>query len=1206
MASAPDSTPPPGRTGAVGDRIWIAAVVVLGAALSLGAFHMVRRWDQERVELHLSIEAQAAASAVRASADVCDEVLHNLAELMGRHGDFSRAEFAEVTRPILRRHPGLRALEWVPVVPQAERARVEEAARRELGRPFEFTQTNAAGVLQRADERAAHTPVLYIEPLAGNEAALGYDLTVGPNRAQLDRARDRADLVLSRPIRLVQETERQLGYVAIMPVYRGGGIPATVAERRSRLAGFAQAVLRTGDFLRAAMRSAPPVPLDLMALDLTPESTARVVHYLPAKETVAASAPTEAEMRTGWHSELRMKLGERQFALLFRPAPGAVAALRTVNPHGALFSGLLLTVGGVFYLRTVLRRTARVEAEVEARTDQLSKTSTRLISEAVARREAEREAARQLQLLRTLIDVIPDSIYIKDTEGRFLLNNAANRRVLGLAPGDDGAGRTVHDFAATKANADAYTADDRAVLGSGQPVINREESFTQPGGVIGWFLTTKVPVRDERGAITGIVGVSRDITARRQEQQALAESEARFRVLFESSPDAVFVENSDGIVLDANPAACRLHAMTRAELLGRHVTDLVPPERRAAVRDNFASLFSHEISIRESESLAQDGRIVPIELAACRCEYGGQIAALVHVRDISERRRTEATLARRDRILHAVARAAQTLLHAQVWQAAAPEVLAELGDATATNAVCLYANDSLDGEPGFRIACQWPPTAEPTHGGAVLGYQAVGCARWRELLSRGETVHGRVRELPAGERAVPEAKGMKSIALTPIFAGDAWWGFLGLGQTDQEREWSLVELEALTAAAEVFGAAIQRASAEEERKRMETKLQETQKLESLGVLAGGIAHDFNNLLTSILGNASLARLDTPPRSPVEQCLEQIERTSLRAAELCKQMLAYAGKGRFVVRLIDLSKLVEDTAHLLQISISKKAVLRFDLAAGLPPVMADASQLRQIVMNLVINASEAIGDRSGVIALHTGLVRADRRYLADTWLAPGLPEGDYAFLEVSDSGSGMTPELKARIFEPFFTTKFTGRGLGLAAVLGIVRSHNGTLKVYSEPGKGSTFKLLLPIAAGVATEQPVASSPADTWRGSGRILVVDEEETLRTVLARVLENLGFTATLAADGREAAALFEAEPDAFAAVVMDLTMPHLDGTEAYARMRRVRPDVRVLLMSGFSEEAATINFAGKGLAGFLQKPFELAHLRDKIRAVFEVPAK
>ncbi|NBV25310.1 MAG: PAS domain S-box protein [Proteobacteria bacterium] len=1179
-------------------------VAALGIAFSLGVFQLVRYWDEKRAELHLTLQAQAAASAVRDSGEVCDELLHNLAELMGRRGDLSRAEFSEVTRLLLSRHKEIRSINWAPVVPASERARVEAQAARELGRPFGFTQRNAAGNPEPATPREVYWPVLYIEPLAGSERSLGLDVRTALNRAAHDFACDDADLVLTRPFRPFHEPAQQLSYAAIMPVYRGGGMPAVGPERQARLTGFVHGIFRVGDFLRDAMLEAPPTMLDMMALDLTPESPERLIHYLPAKESAAAAVPTEADMRAGWYVELPMRLGERSLALLFRPAPGALAAMRTLNPYGALASGLLLTVVCAFYLRTVQRRTARVEAEVAARTEELSRANAGLSAAATACELAERGLARQLALLRTLIDAIPDSIYIKDKEGRFLLHNAANRRALGLAPGDEGTGRTVHDFPATKANAEAYDADDRAVLASGQPVLHREEAFTQPDGTPGWFLTTKVPIRDERGEVSGIVGVSRDITVRRQERQALAESEARFRTLFESSPDAVFVESREGIVVDANQSACRLHGLTRAELVGKHVTELVPPDRREAVRQDFPGLFNRESTLLESESLTKDGHVVPIELAACPCEYEGKVAVLLHVRDISVRRRSEAALARRDRILHAVARAAQTLLHAQDWQTVASEMLGELGEATGCSAVCLFANDMLGAEPAFRAHCLWPVTEPPANGGAPIGYAASGCIRWRESFARGESIYGPVNALPASERRLPESKGMKSIALTPVFAGNTWWGFLALGQRETEREWFAGELEALRAAAEVFGAAIARTEVEAERVRFETRLQETQKLESLGVLAGGIAHDFNNLLTSILGNASLARLDLPPHSPADQSLERIETASLRAADLCKQMLAYAGKGRLVVQPVNLTRLVQETAHLLQVSISKRAVLKFDLAQNLPAVMVDASQLRQIVMNLVINASEAIGERSGIIALSTGLVRADRGYLADTRLAGDLPEGDYVFLEVSDTGCGMTPEIQARIFEPFYTTKFTGRGLGLAAVLGIVRGHRGALMVDSVPGKGSTFRLLLPVARGQVVEVSTPNPLADGWRGHGRILVVDDEETVRAVVARVLESLGFTVTLAADGREAVKIFEAQPEAFTMVVIDLTMPHMDGTEAFARMRQVRSDLRVVLMSGYSEQDATVAFAGKGLAGFLQKPFELGHLRDKVRAVFEVP--
>jgi PAS domain S-box-containing protein len=385
-----------------------------------------------------------------------------------------------------------------------------------------------------------------------------------------------------------------------------------------------------------------------------------------------------------------------------------------------------------------------------------------------------------------------------------------------------------------------------------------------------------------------------------------------------------------------------------------------------------------------------------------------------------------------------------------------------------------------------------------------------------------------------------------------------------------------------------------------ERADLERKLQETQKLESLGVLAGGIAHDFNNLLTGILGNASLARLDIPASSPARGCLSQIEAVAMRAADLCKQMLAYSGRGKFEVQRLNLSALVEETTQLIQLSISKSAVLRLSLAPDLPSIEADATQIRQVIMNLVINASEALEEKSGIISLSTGVVRVDRDYFDTAIFAAELPPGDYVSIEVCDTGCGMSQEKRARIFEPFFTTKFQGRGLGLSAVLGIVRGHRGAMKVYSEAGRGTTFKLLFPAVAGPA-EVLEKSEVSDSWKGSGTLLIVDDEETVRAVAARMAQTFGFTPLLAVDGRDAVEKFQHHRGEITAVLMDLTMPHVDGEQAFRELRRIDPAVRVILMSGFNEQEAINRFTGKGLAGFLQKPFKPSMLRAKLRELF-----
>ena len=385
-----------------------------------------------------------------------------------------------------------------------------------------------------------------------------------------------------------------------------------------------------------------------------------------------------------------------------------------------------------------------------------------------------------------------------------------------------------------------------------------------------------------------------------------------------------------------------------------------------------------------------------------------------------------------------------------------------------------------------------------------------------------------------------------------------------------------------------------------EARRMESKLVESAKLESLGVLAGGIAHDFNNLLTGILGNASLARQELPPASLGQPMLEQIETAARRAADLCKQMLTYSGKGRFVIQRIDLNKLIEDTTHLLQISIAKNCVLRFNLSANLPAISADSTQLRQVIMNLIINASEAIASRSGVLALSTGVARVDEEYLRGFRPDASPAPGDFVFIEVSDNGIGMDAATLGKIFDPFFTTKFTGRGLGLAAVLGIVRGHKGGLKVYFEPGRGTTFKLFFPVAAGKAQDSASPFPAAAAFRGSGTVLIVDDEETVRTVATRMIERLGFDVLLAADGREAMEKFRPGPTRFAFVLLDLTMPHLDGEETFRQMRQLNPGVRVILTSGFNQQEAINRFIGKGLAGFIQKPFEMSTLTQVIRTV------
>jgi two-component system cell cycle sensor histidine kinase/response regulator CckA len=393
----------------------------------------------------------------------------------------------------------------------------------------------------------------------------------------------------------------------------------------------------------------------------------------------------------------------------------------------------------------------------------------------------------------------------------------------------------------------------------------------------------------------------------------------------------------------------------------------------------------------------------------------------------------------------------------------------------------------------------------------------------------------------------------------------------------------------------------ERSRAEDERLKFLSQIQQTQKLESLGVLAGGIAHDFNNLLMAVLGHADLALDALPASSEAREDLAEIRRAAQRATELCKQMLAYSGKGRFVIQPVEMQKVVEEMLHMLRVSISKNAIMKLNFSPNLPSVDADASQLRQVVMNLVVNASEAIGERSGVITISTGAMDCDRQYLSESWLDEQLPEGMYVFIEVADSGMGMDAETRTRIFDPFFTTKFTGRGLGLAAVLGIVRGHRGAIKVYSELGRGTTFKVLFPASQRAETREAV-SPIRGIYEGKGTVLLVDDDESVRAVGRKMLERIGFSVVTAADGSEAIARFRERADDIICAIVDLTMPHVDGAETFRELRRMRPGVRVILSSGYNEQDVTQRFVGKGLAGFIQKPYQLSTLVSVLKEVLE----
>jgi signal transduction histidine kinase/CheY-like chemotaxis protein len=382
-----------------------------------------------------------------------------------------------------------------------------------------------------------------------------------------------------------------------------------------------------------------------------------------------------------------------------------------------------------------------------------------------------------------------------------------------------------------------------------------------------------------------------------------------------------------------------------------------------------------------------------------------------------------------------------------------------------------------------------------------------------------------------------------------------------------------------------------------EGRRSEEAMRHAQKLESLGVLAGGIAHDFNNLLVAILGNASLAQAELGPAHPANEYLADVERGAERASELTRQLLAYAGKGTVEVSELDLSRLAREVVELVGVTISKQIELQCGSAPELPAVTGDASQLRQVVMNLVLNAADAIGDQEGSVRVGTELVTLGPE-AGQAWMGEGAwRPGRYVALRVSDTGQGMSEAVRMRIFDPFFTTKAAGRGLGLAAALGIVRSHRGWIRVESVPELGSEFTVLLP--AGSAPAAPPAAVPAAApWRSDATVLVVDDDPAVAKVAARTLATVGLRVIVARDGRQALALHREQRGAIALVLLDMNMPGLAGDEVFRALRAERPDLPIVLSSGYPEQEALARLSDAGPLVFVQKPYRTQALLARVR--------
>jgi two-component system cell cycle sensor histidine kinase/response regulator CckA len=620
----------------------------------------------------------------------------------------------------------------------------------------------------------------------------------------------------------------------------------------------------------------------------------------------------------------------------------------------------------------------------------------------------------------------------------------------------------------------------------------------------------------------------------------------RLHAMVQSADDAIIGKTTTGIVQTWNPGAERLYGYKSDDMVGRDMTILLPADRadeEAYILERIA--HGERVDHFDTVRRRKDGRLVNASIAISPVigKDGSVIGASHVARDITAGADLELARARLAAIVESSDDAIVSKDLAgtvQTWNKGAEHIYG-------------YSAVEMIGRPMSMLL----PPDRPDEEAEILSRLAKG-----ELVDHFETA--RMRK--DGTRIDV------SLSISPVYDRDG------------------TVIAASHVARDIT-----------ERQTLETERLHAQKLESLGVLAGGVAHDFNNLLTGILGNASLVMEDLPPTNPNRQVLGECVKAAERAAQLTRQLLAYAGKGRFVTEAVNLSALVREINRLIQASISRKVQVRLELAGDLPSVEADASQLQQVIMNLIINGAEAIGENVGLVVCTTAVQTIDEAYIR-TLGAEGrhIAPGQYVTLEVHDSGCGMDETTLKRIFEPFFTTKFTGRGLGLAAVSGIVHGHKGALKVYSSPGNGSTFKVLFPVLPDA--NQPAAPAPPLHF-SEGRektVLIVDDEESVRGVARNTLQRRGYRTIEAVDGRDAIEVYRRFAGEISLVLLDLTMPYMNGEEVLRELKVLTPSVKVLLSSGFNQVEAIRRFTGKGLAGFLQKPYSAAVLAETVKRI------
>ena len=762
-----------------------------------------------------------------------------------------------------------------------------------------------------------------------------------------------------------------------------------------------------------------------------------------------------------------------------------------------------------------------------------------LESEVAQRRLAEQALRERERQFRLLAENATDMISLHNARGEYVYVSPSSRTLLGYEP-DALVGRGTFEF---------IHPDDVAVVSHAHTLVLSGVEVTpvmfrlmRSDGHPVWVESITRAIRDEHGAVRELQVTTRDISRRKQAEQALVASEERLRTVIANSPVMLFAVDGSGILTLAEGKGLDAVGMKPGQDVGLRIFDIFRDNPK--LLQNVRRGLGGEANV---ETVNIRGSYFELWISPVHDGDDGITGIIGVATNVTERLRMEKAV-----------RESEAMYKALVEQS--------------SDAIYVLQDRRL-----VFVNRAWL---------SMFGYAAEEVAE---------------PEFQMEQIAAPESRAILRERLAIWEKGDMPSPRYELRGLTKSGEY--LDLDVSVVRIEWNGRwAVQGIYRDvSERKRSESLLLQKQKIESLGVLAGGVAHDFNNLLQAMLGHISLSLLRTPPGSPALPNMQKAEMAAERAAELTRQLLAYSGRGKFTIRQLRLDNIIEENLHLLEVAVQKSIRLDREFLPDLPPIDADAGQIQQVVMNLIINASEAIGERPGRILLRTA-VRTITPDLVEAWSLPGNPvqPGDYVMLEVTDDGSGMNPETLHRIFDPFFTTKFTGRGLGLSAVMGIIRGHHGGMQVESEVGKGTSFRLIFPRSESHSVVREQGEGRTQEVPLEGTVLVIDDEADVREVVVDILREAGLRTLVAPNGEAGLEVYRSRHEEIAIVLLDLSMPGLGGRETFRRLKELDPNVRVIMSSGFSESEATIELKNLGLAGFIQKPYRWNRLTDLLREV------